>query len=161
MNSECTRIADQLRRAFTGDPWHGPALYELLSGIPPEQASHRPFPPAHSIWELVLHIDTDLLLAAGAMEGIPMPTLFGTELDWPAVSNITASAWEGTLSSLFQHAATLADAIEHWTDHRLRDVVPGRDYDFYRLFHGVVQHGLYHGGQIALLRKIPGPGNLA
>ena len=33
MNTECNRIADQLRRAFSGDPWHGPPLREILAGI--------------------------------------------------------------------------------------------------------------------------------
>jgi hypothetical protein len=30
---------------------------------------------------------------------------------------------------------------------------PDRDYDFYRLFHGDVQHALYHGDQSALLKS--------
>ena len=38
-------------------------------------------------------------------------------------------------------------------DARLQDTVPGRQYDFYYLFHGIVQHSLYHGGQIAMLKK--------
>jgi hypothetical protein len=29
-------------------------------------------------------------------------------------------------------------------------------YDFYYLFHGIVQHSLYHGGQIAMLKKAVG-----
>ena len=36
---------------------------------------------------------------------------------------------------------------------RLRDQVPGKDYDFYFMLHGVVQHELYHAGQIAILKK--------
>ena len=30
--SEATRIADQLRRAFDGDAWHGDSLFEILRG---------------------------------------------------------------------------------------------------------------------------------
>ena len=54
--SEATRIADQLRRAFHGEAWHGPALLELLKGVPSEEAARRPLPKAHSIWEIVLHV---------------------------------------------------------------------------------------------------------
>ncbi len=51
-----TRIADQLRRAFDGSAWHGPALLELLKDVDAATAAARPLPNVHSIWELVLHI---------------------------------------------------------------------------------------------------------
>jgi hypothetical protein len=57
MNSECLRIADQLSRAFSGEPWHGSPLRELLAGITAKQACERPLTSRHSIWELVLHIE--------------------------------------------------------------------------------------------------------
>jgi hypothetical protein len=37
---------------------------------------------------------------------------------------------------------------------RLAEQVPGKDYDFYHMLHGAVQHALYHAGQIALLKKV-------
>jgi len=43
LNAECLRIADQLRRAFNGDPWHGSPLRDLLAGVPAEQALALPF----------------------------------------------------------------------------------------------------------------------
>lgn len=32
--------------------------------------------------------------------------------------------------------------------------VPGKAYDVYFLLHGVIQHTLYHAGQIALMKRI-------
>ena len=54
--SESARIADQLRRAFAGEAWHGDSLFEILEGVTAAQASARPIKNAHTIWELVLHI---------------------------------------------------------------------------------------------------------
>ena len=54
--SEGARIADQLRRAFHGIAWHGPALLELLDGVDAETAAAKPLPDVHSIWELLLHV---------------------------------------------------------------------------------------------------------
>jgi hypothetical protein len=153
MNSECIRIADQLRRALNGDPWHGPPLSKILNGVTAEVALARPLPSVHSIWELVLHIDTDVHVTLEAMRGTAMPKLYGTELDWPAIADGGAAAWLATTETFFRNAAQLADAIEQWSDERLLNIVPGREYDFYILFHGVVQHSLYHGGQIAILKK--------
>ena len=54
--SEPALIADQLRRAFEGDAWHGPALLELLQDVDSTTAAAKPLRNVHSIWELVLHI---------------------------------------------------------------------------------------------------------
>jgi hypothetical protein len=153
MNSESVRIADQLRRAFAGDAWHGPPLRDLLADVTAEQACARPLPSAHSVWELVAHIDAWVRAAFEATEGVPMPKLYGTEKDWPRVADSSAAAWTDANDHLFQSAEQLAKAIEGFADARLKDTVPGREYDFYYLFHGIVQHSLYHGGQIAMLKR--------
>jgi len=43
------------------------------------------------------------------------------------------------------------DALEHMSDERLNDEVHGKAYDYYTLVHGVIQHDLYHLGEISLL----------
>jgi uncharacterized damage-inducible protein DinB len=153
MNSESLRIADQLRRAFTGDAWHGSPLLNLLAGITAEQARARPLRSIHSIAELVLHVDVWVHAAFDATHQVPMPKVYGTERDWPALRDDSAVAWIAAQDRLFQNAEKLAQAIERFDDTKLQDTVPGRQYDFYYLFHGIVQHSLYHGGQIAMLKK--------
>jgi hypothetical protein len=152
MNAESLRIADQLRRAFAGDAWHGPPLQQLLAGVTAEQACIRPAGLAHSIWELVLHIELWAHAALEATQGVPMPRLYGTEKDWLAADE-GGTAWTAATNHLLQTGERLAQAVEEFTDARLKDIVPGREYDFYYLFHGIVQHSLYHGGQIAMLRR--------
>jgi len=153
MNSESLRIADQLRRAFTGDPWHGSPISDLLAGVTAEEASARRLPSVHNIWELVVHIDVYLQVAFEAMQGAPAPKLYGTEKDWPALMDNSAASWAAAQHRMFQNAEKLAQAIEKLDDAKLQATVPGRHYDFYYLFHGIVQHSLYHGGQIAMLKK--------
>jgi uncharacterized damage-inducible protein DinB len=153
MNTECIRIADQLRRAFEGKAWHGPSLTELLADVTAEQAKARPIAKTHSIWELVLHIAVWTQAAADAVQGVPMPNIVGTDKDWPAVQDASPQAWEAAVSHMFAASEALSLAIRQFGDDRLAETVPGRQYDFYYLFHGVVQHSLYHGGQVALLKK--------
>lgn len=153
MNTECLRIADQVRRAFEGNAWHGPSLKELLADVAAEKAKARPITGAHSIWELVSHIGVWTQAAAQAIEGVPMPEIVGTVEDWPPVPDSSAGAWNQALDGLFQASQQLAQAIEGFADERLQETVSGRRYNFYYLFHGIVQHSLYHAGQIALLKK--------
>lgn len=157
MTTECARIADQLRRAFQGAAWHGPSLKELLEKVSAEQAAERPVANSHSIWELASHIEVWTKAAFQSIDGVPMPKIVGTVEDWPAAPQPGAGAWSERTRSLFATGEALAAAIEKFGDHRLSETVPGRPkYDFYFLFHGVVQHSLYHAGQIALLKKAAG-----
>jgi uncharacterized damage-inducible protein DinB len=154
MTTECTRIADQLRRAFEGKAWHGPSLKELLTDVGAEQASARPIANAHSIWELVSHIEVWTRAAFESISGVAMPKIVGTVEDWPLPPEPTAEAWSAATKRLFATGGALASAIESFDDSRLTEIVPGRpQYGFYVLFHGVVQHSLYHAGQIALVKK--------
>jgi hypothetical protein len=170
MNTESLRIADQLRRAYEGEAWHGPALRELLANVTAEQALAHPLASAHSIWEIALHIDAWAQHALGAVQGKAMPKdFYGTEKDWPAVTETSSGAstparatparsgdpgaWRAATNKLFRTGEQLVKAIEGFSDERLKDIVPGRSYDFYHLFHGIVQHSLYHGGQIGILKR--------
>ncbi len=82
-----------------------------------------------------------------------MAKIVGTKEDWPVVSDASPAAWNEAQQRLFEVKKQLAAAIEQFEDARLTETVPGRQYDFYYLFHGIVQHSLYHAGQIALLKK--------
>src|SRR5215467_12214406 len=46
---ESRRLAEQLRNAFAGEAWHGPALLELLAEVDSATAAAHPFPGVHSI----------------------------------------------------------------------------------------------------------------
>jgi uncharacterized damage-inducible protein DinB len=149
MNTETRRIADQLRRALSGEAWHGDAISELLSGVSAEQAKAHPLERSHNIQEIVLHIEAWTRAALDPIQGISMPRLYETEKDWPAATG----DWDEAIATLTTTGERLAQAIEAFPDDRLEDIVPGRDYNFYYLFHGIVQHSLYHAGQIAILKS--------
>ena len=150
--SETVRIADQLRRAFRGEAWHGHSLFEILDGVTAAQATARPIKNAHSIWELVLHI--------GAWDGAVRRRLGGEvlalsdEQNFPPVTDTSEPAWRRTLAHVKQVHDELMAAVSALPDSRLGERLPGEDHDIYQKLHGVVQHELYHAGQIALLKKM-------
>ncbi len=150
--TEAQRIADQLRRAYEGEAWHGPSIGELLSGVTGEQAARRPIPQAHSIWEIVLHVAQWEGFVRRRLKGDLVKDL-PPEVDWPPVKDTSEAAWQLALGNLARGNQELRNAIEVLSDERLREIVQGQRYSFYGLLHGVVQHDLYHAGQIALLKK--------
>ena len=81
--TETSRIADQLRRAFEGEAWHGSSVLEILSGVNAASAAARPLPRSHRIWEIALHIAVWDDAARRRMAGeVVQPT---PDEDWPAV----------------------------------------------------------------------------
>jgi len=152
--SEPARIADQLRRAFDGSAWHGPALLELLKGVEAPTAAARPLRNVHSIWELVLHI--------AAWDGAAYRRLGGAKArlsaaqNFPRVPKPTEAAWHDAIAQTKRTHDALVKTVAALPAKRLRDRVPGKRYDFYHLLHGVAQHELYHAGQIAILKKALG-----
>ena len=149
---EAARIADQLKRAFDGGAWHGPALMELLVDVTAEQAAARPLEAAHTIWELLHHVAAWEAIALRRLQGERLVDVAQSE-DWPPVVDRTATAWERDLAAAREGNSRLRVAIAGLDDARLAVTVPGKDYDNYVLLHGVIQHDLYHAGQIALLKK--------
>ncbi|MFQ5696228.1 MAG: DinB family protein [Terriglobia bacterium] len=152
--SEVERIADQLRRAYEGPAWHGPALREILAGVTAEQAARRPISGAHTIWELVLHIAAWESIARRRLSG-EVITDVPDEQDWPPVRDTSEAAWKKALDDLERGHQQLRQAVAALTDARLGQKAPGKqqDWSIYATVHGVVQHNLYHAGQIALLKK--------
>ncbi len=151
---EISRIADQLKRAFEGDAWHGPAVLEVLEGVSARAAASKPVAGAHSIWELVLHIAAWDGAIRRRMEGQALQ--LSPEQDFPPVKDTSDAAWRSAVHSLKQNHSELIAALLAMPDYRLTATVPGKDYDFYHMLHGAAQHELYHAGQIALLRKVAG-----
>jgi uncharacterized damage-inducible protein DinB len=152
--TELRFIASELRKVFEGDAWHGPAVCDVLEGVSAEQAAAKPIPDAHSIWELTLHIAAWVEHSRHAIDGKPLPLQLDTPEDWPHVSATDAAGWKQTQERAFDSAKEMVQAIEKFPAERITDTVPGRSYDFRQLFHGIVDHCVYHVGQIALLKKI-------
>lgn len=150
-------VADRLRRTVRGPMWHGPALSDLLQRVSPSQAVARPIAGAHSILELVGHstawaeIAHQRLVASAAGRSTPEPTALE---DWPAVpATPTAASWRSAVARLGAAYDALADLSATLDADALKARVHGREYRAIVLLDGVVEHGTYHGGQIALLLK--------
>ena len=157
VNTECNRIAYQLASTINGEAWYGNSLREILENVTATQALAHPVPNAHSIWELLYHVEAWVKFAIGAVEGVPIPPwpAMPKELDFPPVTDTSERAWKQAVTSFFSNHLKLVEAIKTFGDDRLDAAVPGRTYNFYRLFQSTTQHAVYHAGQIALLKKHP------
>jgi uncharacterized damage-inducible protein DinB len=150
--SEIARMLDMLTRTYEKDTWHGPAVLEVLAGVDAMTATARPLASAHSILELTLHMAVWKNVVRRRLKGEswePSP-----EENWSTVTGDPAANWTAALAALDASHRALAEAVAAFPEAALdRPPTPDGRRTAYLLIHGVIQHDLYHAGQIALLKK--------
>jgi len=149
--NEIERIVDQLDRAWQGPAWHGPSVQEVLAGIDAMAAARRPIPGSHTIWEITEHIAAWEDIGRRRIEG---EIVTATDaMDWPPVSDFSAESWQRTRERLAAGHERLWRTIAAFPEDKLDQIRPDGETSWYVLIHGIVQHDLYHAGQIGLLAK--------
>lgn len=150
--TEVERIIDQMRRAFYGKAWCGSALREGLADVTPEEAAAKPVANTLSIWQMVLHLAAwkGAVRQRLAGESVKLPV----EGDFPPVGETSEEAWRAAISLLERRHEELQSVVARLTDDRLNQPVVEGMSSTYVTLHGAVQHDLYHGSQMALLKKM-------
>ena len=152
MPADPRQLAAEIRRTVSGPMWHGPALSEALVGISPVAANSRPVAGAHSIWELTLHVAGWADIARTRLG----PTIMRDPVrskDWPPAPNPSPATWRIAVEQVESSYNALATQVESLTPYDMGKIVPGRDYTVETMVRGVIEHGTYHCGQIAILKK--------
>ena len=78
------------------------------------------------------------------------------EQNFPPVKDTSEAAWRKAIEHAKHTHNELVKAVAAFPDSRLQEQVPGKTesyHNFFYMFSGIVQHELYHAGQIALLKK--------
>jgi uncharacterized damage-inducible protein DinB len=125
---------------------------EVLKGVSWDKAAERPVAGAHTIWEIALHITA--WAEVGRLRALGTAVEVAPERDWPGVGEASEDEWRRVVDALEQSEARLAEVVDGLSDAQLAAMAAGKPYSVYFLLHGVVQHNVYHAGQIALLKKM-------
>jgi uncharacterized damage-inducible protein DinB len=146
-----------LREAFSGDPWHGASLRDLLVDVSAELAAARPIPGAHSIWEIALHCDAWLRILRLRLLGSPDETP-PAAIAYPPVTDASAAAWQAAIERLEEAERRLREMVLQQPGARFDP--SSREYDgrMHGQLLGGIAHLAYHGGQVTMLRRAMGLG---
>jgi uncharacterized damage-inducible protein DinB len=156
--AETRRISDLMARVIDGDPWHAGNVMDLLADLTVAEAKAHPVRGGHSIWEIVLHLTGWANEVCARVEGKAAGT--PGRGDWPAVGSATAARWSSAkegLARAYQHHSYVVSALP---DRDLnqpvldrRNNALGTGLSRYLTIHGAIHHGVYHAGQMALLKR--------
>jgi uncharacterized damage-inducible protein DinB len=139
------RIADSYRAATVKGAWYGASLAELLAQISPELRSTPPVPGSHSISTLLQHLLLWNERIRNTSDTNPLPA-WQPEKEWaePPIP------WNELVSRWTQSRELLEEKIRNFPVADLAKQVPGRNYSYETMFQGIVEHAIYHSGQIAM-----------
>ena len=156
MNAEIQLIVSQLQDAYEGDPWYGRSVKDLLMMADPRRVFDRP-EGQHSLAELLWHIITWREFTIDRLQHSPQmrPDYFEAN-DWRELDTSDTTLWPQGLERLQETQDQLLSLLSRQTDSFLKDQVRDRDYDFRKLLYGLIQHDIYHAGQIAYVTKLLG-----
>jgi len=83
-----------------------------------------------------------------------------SENDWPAVEDSGEEAWRKTLDKLDFIHDILIDQLQKLGDQDPDEIIGkernrslGTGLSLYTTLHGLIQHNVYHAGQISLIKK--------
>ncbi|HJW18460.1 MAG TPA: DinB family protein [Flavisolibacter sp.] len=153
MNKEIQYILSQLQESFNGDPWFGRNAHSLLEEVTQDVAMIKPG-GQHSITELVWHMVNWREFVISRFEKDETKNLHYFEAnDWRQLDQADSSLFKKGMQQLQYTQEQLIIILQSLDDDFLDTNVAERTYNFRTLLNGIVQHDIYHLGQVAYLVK--------
>lgn len=153
MNNELKMYAAQLTENFSGEPWFGRNIQVILGEINEEIASQKPS-GQHSILELLYHMINWRLFTISRLEKSSSTIKSFEENDWQVLDHNDKSLWQKGIEQLNMTQHKLVYLLKSMNDEELQNPVHERDYENRTLINGIIQHDIYHLGQIAYIKKM-------
>jgi len=158
MNKELQSIIRNIENVNNGEPWFGRPVFALLEEVDESIAFIKPNDNSHSCIELLYHMITwaEFTLKRIEKDDINDMAVF-EKLDWREIDPQIHGWAEGLKQFKEIHAAIIRLLKEKGEDDKfLEEIVDYRNYKFRFLLNGLIQHNIYHAGQIAYVVKMVG-----
>lgn len=133
-------LLKELQDSYDGEPWYADSLRQTLDGIADLDGRPR-------IAELLAHITSWIEITNRRLDG----EIFEVT---PEINFRKPAAWADDLARLGAAHKALLERVAKLSDADLDRKMPGKPHTIEFGVRGVVQHCIYHQGQIALLKKL-------
>lgn len=149
---ELQRIIKLTEDGFDGNPWIDINLFTTLKTLSAQQAATKITPDINSIWEIVNHLiswrSNVLQRLQGKQLKTPPNNYFST------VKNPSAEAWERKLMELESSQKDVIQFLKKFKETEFDFIYTPNQLSYYEHIQGLIQHDVYHLGQIVLLIKL-------
>jgi uncharacterized damage-inducible protein DinB len=153
------KLQYELQNVLSGDPWYGNNVYSIIEQVTFEAAFEKMPGEAHNIAEIVLHMLSWTEEVLDRLNGkAPTLPLSG---DWPETGSPEEQKWHNYVNDLKLVNVNLHRVIgefpaEKWDEpvSDTREPALGNGVTNEGLVNGLIQHHVYHAGQVAILNRM-------
>lgn len=154
MNKEIQSIIRRMENVNNGEPWFGRAVFAILDEVDAAKAFEKPSGTPHSLIDLLYHMITWAGFTLKRLEKDMVNDLKAAEdLDWRKIDPKQHS-WKKGLREFKSIHKKIAALLKKKDDAFLKEIVDYRKYNYRFLLNGMIEHNIYHLGQIAYLNKM-------
>ena len=150
-NQEIQNIKTLIDETYNGPAWSGPSVKEVLKEVSHEDAS-KSVGESHNIAEIVFHMIAWRNYLINKLKGEESYDVSDEE-NFQKIDTISENDWTKLKDRLEASQKEMQELLSKTDDNILSQKVGPRNYTYYILMHGVIQHDLYHLGQIVLINK--------
>ncbi len=154
MNKEIQSIIRRIENVNSGTPWFGRAVYSLLEEVDPKKVYEKPNGSEHSLIDLLYHMITWADFSLKRLQKDKVNDLAAAEkLDWRKIDP-KKHTWKKGLAEFRSIYKKIIAILKKKEDAILKEVVDFRNYNYRFLLNGMIEHNIYHTGQVAYLKKL-------
>jgi len=154
MNKEIQSIIRNLKNILGGEPWYGTSICTILEEAGKTNVYKHPEEKYHSQIEILYHMLTWAEFTLSSLQKKEKNDISALEqLDWRTI-NPKEHTWEKGFAELKTANENIIRFLENLNDNSLSENVDFRSYNVRFLVNGLIQHHIYHAGQIAYLKNL-------
>lgn len=146
-------IIRQLKEIQDGSLWFDQCFKDKIEPLSDADAFTRPIPEVHSVAEHISHIlewRKECLLRFKGQR----TELMDSPDDWKDNDTLRKTGWENLKNLFYESTVTLIRALENQHDAYLETMFADTNNNFHYIIEGIIQHDLYHLGQIGITIKL-------
>ncbi|MBT8314767.1 MAG: DinB family protein [Maribacter sp.] len=144
-------IINDLKECFEGKPWYGDSIMKKLEAVDWRIVNDQDY-GNKSIAVLVQHMINWRIFVLKKLQGDADYDIIIDELnDWTQVHIKNEQEWNLLKQEIRNTQNKIVEYLSAFTDDLLDKKVPGKKYTFGPILQSIIQHDIYHLGQIAML----------
>jgi uncharacterized damage-inducible protein DinB len=157
--TNASRLYNQLSTILYGQAWYGTPIYTIIDGITFESAFEKVPGASHTIAEILMHMLSWTEEVTSRMRGNTAGTPVGG--NWPDVGEPDEQKLQQMVNNFKLANVELLQLIDEFPEDKWsqatndeRGHYSGDELSYEAMIAGLIQHHVYHAGQIVLLNKM-------
>jgi uncharacterized damage-inducible protein DinB len=149
--NETKQISSLFKKLYDGSPWIDINITSVLQNLSAEQASKRVLKNCNTIWEITNHLIDWRLNVLQIVQGKTIKTPDNNYFE--PINDTSEKNWTDTLQRLSRVQKDWIQFLDEVDPDELKKIYTPNTMTYYEHVPGIIQHDVYHLGQIVILSK--------